>query len=56
METKIWNKYFIFIVIINTLNFFSFNMTATILSKYLVGLGLPFPPQGLSWGFSPSLP
>lgn len=50
METKIWNKYFIFIVIINTLNFFSFNMTATILSKYLVGLGASISTAGVIVG------
>ena len=48
--TKIWNKYFIFILIINTLNFFSFNMTATILSKYLVELGTSLSTAGVIVG------
>lgn len=48
--TKIWNKYFIFILIINTLNFFSFNMTATILSKYLVELGTSVSTAGVIVG------
>lgn len=39
MNGKIWNKYYISILVINTLNFFSFYITATILSKYLIGIG-----------------
>ncbi len=39
MNEKIWNKHYISILVVNTLNFFSFYITATILSKYLVGIG-----------------
>lgn len=39
MNEKIWNKHFISVLVVNTLNFFAFYMTATILSKYLVGIG-----------------
>jgi len=36
---KLWNRHYIFVAVINTLNAFSFYMVATILSKYLVGIG-----------------
>lgn len=36
---KLWNKHYILVLIINLLNAFSFYMVATILSKYLVGIG-----------------
>lgn len=39
MYEKIWNKNYISILVVNTLNGFSFYMTATILAKYLVGIG-----------------
>lgn len=39
MNETIWNRSFISILVVNTLNFFSFYITATILSKYLVGIG-----------------
>ncbi len=39
MNDKLWNKHYILVLIVNTLNAFSFFMIATILSKYLVGLG-----------------
>lgn len=35
----LWNRSYIFVLLINTLNAFSFYMVATILSKYLVGIG-----------------
>lgn len=37
---KLWNRSYIFVLIVSTLTSFSFYMTATIMSKYLVGLGL----------------
>jgi MFS family permease len=39
MNETIWNRPYISILVVNTLNFFSFYITATILSKYLVGIG-----------------
>ena len=39
MNQKLWNKHYILVVIVNTLNAFSFFMVATILSKYLVNIG-----------------
>jgi len=37
--TKLWNKSYILVLVISTLSSFSFFMVATILSKYLVGIG-----------------
>ena len=39
MTEKLWNKHYILVLIVNTLNAFSFFMVATILSKYLVTIG-----------------
>ncbi len=39
MNDKLWNKHYILVLIVNTLNSFSFFMVATILSKYLVEIG-----------------
>lgn len=39
MNNKLWNKHYILILIVNTLNAFSFYMVATILAKYLVNIG-----------------
>ena len=39
MNQKLWNKHYILVVAMNTLNAFSFYMVATILSKYLVDIG-----------------
>ena len=39
MKEKLWNKNYILVLILNTLNAFSFFMVATILSKYLVDIG-----------------
>ncbi len=39
MTEKLWNRHYILVLIINTLNAFSFFMVATILSKYLVNIG-----------------
>jgi MFS family permease len=39
MNEKLWNKHYILVLIVNTLNSFSFFMVATILSKYLVNIG-----------------
>lgn len=36
---KLWNKQYILVLLISTLSSFSFFMVATILSKYLVGIG-----------------
>lgn len=39
MNERLWNKHYILVLLVNTLNAFSFFMVATILSKYLVSLG-----------------
>lgn len=39
MKEKLWNRNYILVLILNTLNAFSFFMVATILSKYLVDIG-----------------
>ena len=39
MKDRLWNKHYILVLIVNTLNAFSFYMIATILSKYLVNIG-----------------
>lgn len=39
MTEKLWNKHYILVLVLNTLNAFSFFMVATILSKYLVNIG-----------------
>ena len=39
MNEKLWNKHYILVLLINTLNAFSFFMIITILSKYLVNIG-----------------
>lgn len=39
MNEKLWNKHYILVLLVNTLNAFSFYMVATILSKYLVNIG-----------------
>lgn len=39
MSEKLWNKHYILVLIVNVLTSFSFYMVATILSKYLVGIG-----------------
>ena len=39
MNERLWNKHYISVLLVNTLNAFSFYMTATILSKYLVNIG-----------------
>lgn len=39
MKDKLWNRHYILILTVNTLNAFSFYMTATILAKYLVNIG-----------------
>ena len=38
-QTKLWNKPYVLVLIVSTLSGFSFFMVATILSKYLVGIG-----------------
>ncbi len=39
MNEKLWNKHYILVLLVNTLNAFSFFMVVTILSKYLVNIG-----------------
>lgn len=39
MNDKLWNKHYILVLLVNTLNAFSFFMVVTILSKYLVNIG-----------------
>lgn len=39
MSEKLWNKHYILVLLVNILTSFSFYMVATILSKYLVGIG-----------------
>lgn len=39
-QTKLWNKYYILVLLVNALNAFSFYMVVTILSKYLVQIGI----------------
>ena len=38
-QEKLWNKHYILVLLVNTLHAFSFYLIATILSKYLVGIG-----------------
>lgn len=40
MSEKLWNKHYILVLTVNTLNSFSFYMVATILAKYLVNNGI----------------
>ena len=39
MKDKLWNRQYVLILLVNTLNAFSFYMIATMLSKYLVNIG-----------------
>lgn len=39
-EGTLWNRYYLMVLLVNTLNAFSFYMTANILSKYLLGIGI----------------
>lgn len=38
-SSKLWNRSYILVILISTMSAFSFYMVATILSKYLVGIG-----------------
>ena len=38
-SSKLWNRSYILVIMISTMSAFSFYMVATILSKYLVGIG-----------------
>lgn len=49
-QTKLWNKYYILVVLLNTLNAFSFYMVVTILSKYLVNIGISIATAGVIVG------
>ncbi|MEX1377257.1 MAG: MFS transporter [Eubacteriales bacterium] len=48
--SKLWNKSYIFILMISALNAFAFFMIATILSKYLVGIGTTITLAGIIVG------
>ena len=48
--TKLWNKSYILVLVISTLSSFSFFMVATILSKYLVGIGTTIALAGIIVG------
>ncbi len=48
--SKLWNRSYILVIIISTMNAFSFYMVATILSKYLVGIGVTFALAGFIVG------
>ena len=47
---KLWNLHYILILIVNVLSAFSFYMVATILSKYLVGIGTSLAMAGFITG------
>lgn len=47
---KLWNRSYIFVLIVSTLTSYSFYMTATIMSKYLVSLGLAITLAGMVVG------
>lgn len=47
---RLWNRSYIFVLIVSTLTSFSFYMTANIMSKYLVGIGLSVTLAGMVVG------
>lgn len=49
-QTKLWNKYYILVLLVNALNAFSFYMVVTILSKYLVEIGITITMAGIIVG------
>jgi len=49
-QTKLWNKYYILVLLVNALNAFSFFMIVTILSKYLVQIGISITLAGVIVG------
>ena len=50
MSEKLWNKHYILVLMVNVLTSFSFYMVATILSKYLVGIGVTLTMAGFIVG------
>ena len=48
--TKLWNRQYILVLLLNTLNAFSFYMVVTILSKYLVSIGISIATAGVIVG------
>lgn len=48
--TKLWNRAYVFVLLINTFSSFSFYFVATILSKYLVGIGASISVAGVIVG------
>jgi MFS family permease len=47
---KLWNRSYIFVILISTMSSFSFFMVATILSEYLVGIGTTIALAGIIVG------
>lgn len=47
---KLWNRSYIFLLFVNTLNSFAFYMITTILSKYLTGIGIEISLAGVIVG------
>ncbi|HCS40576.1 MAG TPA: MFS transporter [Anaerolineaceae bacterium] len=48
--SKLWNRSYILVILISTMSAFSFYMVATILSKYLVGIGTTITLAGIIVG------
>ncbi len=49
-KTKLWSKNYIILILANVLSAFGFNMMSTLLSKYLVNLGVPLAVAGVIVG------
>jgi MFS family permease len=49
-SSKLWNRSYILVILISTMSSFSFFMVATILSKYLVGIGITITLAGIIVG------
>ncbi len=49
-KTKLWSKNYIVLILANVISAFGFNMMATLLSKYLVNLGVPLTVAGVIVG------
>ncbi len=49
-KTKLWSKNYIILIFANVLSAFGFNMMSTLLSKYLVNLGVPLAVAGVIVG------
>ncbi|MCI8638615.1 MAG: MFS transporter [Coprococcus sp.] len=50
MEEKLWNRQFVSLFFVNTLNSFGFYMIVSVLSKYLVNLGIALTTAGVIVG------